>query len=152
MTADGNLAHAIAEWLPTARWSTVQPGRIDRITVPVAAPIAQGVRLALVDMTAAARTDRYVVPVDDAGEDAAALPALARWSGGAVAHEHVAVGGRRRAAERRCDDPTGEGRTLPCPCPGPDRPDRDSKPGDPRCRRAQPPMRRRVACGIAAPS
>jgi len=99
MTADGNLAHAIAEWLPTARWSTVQPGRMDRITVPVAAPIAQGVRLALVDMTAAARTDRYVVPVDDAGEDAAALPALARWVvatalGGAAtpADGHVFVG------------------------------------------------------------
>ena len=41
MTADGNLAHAIAEWLPTARWSTVQPGRINRIKVPVAAPVAR---------------------------------------------------------------------------------------------------------------
>lgn len=79
MTADAKLVHVIAEWLPTERWSSVQPGRIERIAIPVAMEVAAGVHLALVDMTAAARTDRYVVPLDDAGRDAAATPALARW-------------------------------------------------------------------------
>lgn len=79
MTADDRLAHAIATWLPGARWSGAEHVRIERITIPASASVAVGTTLALVDVTTDATTDRYVVPLDETGHDAALAPAFARW-------------------------------------------------------------------------
>lgn len=76
---DDRLAAALARWLPAARWCGAKSGPIERLAVAAVLPVAAGARLALVDAASGGTSARYVVPVDDAGQDAAATPAFAGW-------------------------------------------------------------------------
>jgi maltose alpha-D-glucosyltransferase/alpha-amylase len=79
MDTHERLAAALAGWLPAARWCGAKGGPVERLAVAAVLPVATGARLALVDVTRGGTTVRYVVPVDDAGHDAAATPAFAAW-------------------------------------------------------------------------
>lgn len=71
------LAEAIAAWLPGQRWCAARSHGSDRITLVDSGPLPGGLSIALVDRGHAGEADRYVVPVDPAGHDAARMPALA---------------------------------------------------------------------------
>jgi maltose alpha-D-glucosyltransferase/alpha-amylase len=79
MDTDDHLEAALARWLPAARWCGAKSGPVERLAVRATMPVADGTTIALVEATRGTTTARYVVPVDDAGGDAAATPACAGW-------------------------------------------------------------------------
>lgn len=71
------LATAIGAWLPDARWCAARAGGSDRLTLADVGPLSDSLAIALVDRAHEGGADRYVVPVDPQGRDAAGMPALA---------------------------------------------------------------------------
>ncbi len=71
------LAAAIGAWLPDARWCAARADGSDRLTLADVGPLSDGLAIALVDRAHESGADRYVVPVDPQGRDAAGMPALA---------------------------------------------------------------------------
>lgn len=84
MNADDALAEGIARWLPTTRFLASKGLPPAPVTIVERARVADGVELVLADTGAATdaglgRPTRYVLPVDEAGGDAAARPAFVGW-------------------------------------------------------------------------
>jgi hypothetical protein len=73
------FAAAIAGRLPQARWFAGKGRGIGAAALADAIPLPDAVTLALVEVSTAGESSRYVMPVAAAGADVAATPAFARW-------------------------------------------------------------------------
>jgi maltokinase len=73
------LATAIAGRLQQARWFAGKGRGIGAVALVDAIPLPDAVTLALVEVSTAGESSRYVMPVAAAGADVAATPAFARW-------------------------------------------------------------------------
>jgi maltokinase len=81
MTAQpsGELVAAIAGRLPGARWFAGKGQGIGAVAVVDAIPLPDAATLAIVEVTSAGKSSRYVMPVDASGADVTATPAFAGW-------------------------------------------------------------------------
>lgn len=90
------LVAALATQLSGARWC----GRAGRapgaVTVWDVVPLPGAAALVLVDVTSDGERSRYVMPVDTAGNDSAAAPAVGRWLLDTVWGRATHAGGRGR--------------------------------------------------------
>lgn len=99
MTAQpsGELVAAITGRLPQARWFAGKGQGIGAVSLVDAISLPDATTLAIVEVTSAGASSRYVIPVDASGADRAATPAFARWLIDTVWNGTAHAGGQGRA-------------------------------------------------------